>query len=67
MRGSDLRCHPVTVQEDNGDEEQFSDARQKSLTQKAVVVFEIKMRHSGGRFIFQQLYHHDCGAESVLF
>lgn len=40
---------------------------QKTLTQKAVVVFEMKMRHLVRRFIFQQEYHHVCGAESVLF
>lgn len=39
---------------------------QKTLTQKAVVVFETKMRHLARRFIFQQEYHHVCGAVCLV-
>lgn len=37
--------------------------RQKTLTQKAELVFETRMRHLVRRFIFQQQYH-DCAAKS---
>lgn len=37
--------------------------RQETLTQKAELVFETRMRHLVRRFIFQQQYH-DCAAKS---